>query len=63
MKLSVVIPCYNEAATIEKVIDAVLRAPFPDKEVIVNGQERSYRLLPMLEHNFPVFRYRLTQRL
>jgi len=35
MKLSVVIPCYNEAATIEKVIDAVLRAPFPDKEIIV----------------------------
>jgi glycosyltransferase involved in cell wall biosynthesis len=35
MKLSVVIPCYNEAGTIEKVIDAVLRAPFPDKEIIV----------------------------
>jgi glycosyltransferase involved in cell wall biosynthesis len=35
MKLSVVIPCYNEAATIEKVIDAVLGAPFPDKEIIV----------------------------
>ncbi|MBU1398533.1 MAG: glycosyltransferase family 2 protein, partial [Proteobacteria bacterium] len=35
MKLSVVIPCYNEAATIEKVIDAVLQAPFPDKEIIV----------------------------
>ena len=35
MKLSVVIACYNEAATIEKVIDAVVRAPFPDKEIIV----------------------------
>ena len=35
MKLSVVIPCYNEAGTIEKVIDAVLCAPFPDKEVIL----------------------------
>lgn len=35
MNLSVVIPCYNEAGTIEKVIDAVLRAPFPDKEIIV----------------------------
>jgi len=35
MKLSVVIPCYNEAATIEKVVDAVLRAPYPDKEIIV----------------------------
>jgi len=35
MKLSVVIPCYNEAGTIEKVIDAVLSAPFQDKEIIV----------------------------
>jgi glycosyltransferase involved in cell wall biosynthesis len=35
MKLSVVIPCYNEADTIEKIIDAVLSAPYPDKEIIV----------------------------
>ena len=35
MKLSVVIPCYNEAVTIEKIIDAVLSAPFADKEIIV----------------------------
>mgnify|MGYP001259335905 FL=1 len=35
MKLSVVIPCYNEADTIEKVIVAVLSAPYPDKEIIV----------------------------
>jgi glycosyltransferase involved in cell wall biosynthesis len=35
MKLSVVIPCYNEVGTIEKIIDAVLSAPFPDKEIIV----------------------------
>ena len=35
MKLSVVIPCYNEASTIEKIIDAVLSAPFQDKEIIV----------------------------
>src|SRR5665647_131339 len=35
MKLSVVIPCYNEAGTIEKIIDAVLRAPYDDKEIIV----------------------------
>lgn len=33
--LSVVIPSYNEAATIEKLIAAVLRAPYPDKEIIV----------------------------
>ena len=35
MKLTVVIPCYNEAGTIEKIIDAVLRSPHPDKEIIV----------------------------
>lgn len=35
MKLSIVIPCYNEAGTIEKIIDAVLSAPYPDKEIIV----------------------------
>jgi glycosyltransferase involved in cell wall biosynthesis len=35
MMLSVVIPSYNEAATIEKLIAAVLRAPYPDKEIIV----------------------------
>lgn len=35
MKLSVIIPCYNEAATIEKLVDAVLHAPYPDKEIII----------------------------
>ena len=35
MKLSVVIPCYNEAGTIEKVVEAVLGAPGPEKEIIV----------------------------
>jgi len=35
MKLSVIIPCYNEAFTIEKIIDAVLSAPYQDKEIII----------------------------
>jgi glycosyltransferase involved in cell wall biosynthesis len=35
MKLSIVIPCYNEASTIEALIDAVRAAPWPDKEIIV----------------------------
>jgi glycosyltransferase involved in cell wall biosynthesis len=35
MKLSVVIACYNEAGTIEKIIDAVLHAPYSNKEIIV----------------------------
>jgi glycosyltransferase involved in cell wall biosynthesis len=35
MKLSIVIPCFNESATIEALIDAVRAAPWPDKEIIV----------------------------
>jgi glycosyltransferase involved in cell wall biosynthesis len=35
MKLSVIIPCYNEVFTIDKIIDAVLRAPYSDKEIII----------------------------
>ncbi|HMB79489.1 MAG TPA: glycosyltransferase family 2 protein [Vicinamibacterales bacterium] len=35
MKLSVIIPCYNEAATIEAIVEAVRRAPWPDIEIIV----------------------------
>ena len=35
MKLTVLIPCYNEAATIENLLVAVNASPYPDKEVIV----------------------------
>ncbi len=35
MKLSVVIPCYNEKSTIEDLITAVRNAPGGDKEIIV----------------------------
>ena len=35
MKLSVVIPCFNELNTIERIIEAVRAAPWPDKEIIV----------------------------
>jgi len=35
LKLSIIIPCYNEKATIREVIDAVLAAPYDDKEIIV----------------------------
>jgi glycosyltransferase involved in cell wall biosynthesis len=34
-RLSVVIPCFNEVSTIEAIVDAVLRAPVQDLEVIV----------------------------
>jgi glycosyltransferase involved in cell wall biosynthesis len=35
MKLSIVIPCYNEAKTIRTIIERVRNSPYPDKEVIV----------------------------
>ena len=35
MRLSVVIPCYNELATIDAVIDAVNNSPYTNKEIIV----------------------------
>jgi glycosyltransferase involved in cell wall biosynthesis len=35
MKLSVVIPCYNEKKTIAAILARVRAAPWPDKEIIV----------------------------
>ncbi len=35
MKLSVVVPCYNENATIHQILEAIRASPWPDKEVIV----------------------------
>ena len=35
MKLTIVIPCYNEAKTIVDLVKAVRAAPFADKEIIV----------------------------
>jgi glycosyltransferase involved in cell wall biosynthesis len=35
MKVSVVIPCYNERNTIAEIVSAVRTAPFPDIEIIV----------------------------
>jgi glycosyltransferase involved in cell wall biosynthesis len=35
VKLSVVIPCFNERATIERIVEAVRAAPWLDKEIIV----------------------------
>ena len=33
--LSVVIPCYNEIATIEDIVRAVAQSPYPNKQIIV----------------------------
>ncbi len=35
MKLSIVIPCYNEERTIRKIVDAVLASPIDDREIII----------------------------
>ena len=35
MKLSVIIPCYNESATISSLIEAVKLSPVRDKEIII----------------------------
>jgi len=35
MKVSIVIPCYNEKNTIEKIVEAVRNAPLNSKEIIV----------------------------
>lgn len=35
MKLSVVIPCYNEKYTIKTIVDAVRNSPYPMKEIII----------------------------
>lgn len=35
MKLSIIIPCYNEVSTISKIIEAVKRSPVDNKEIIV----------------------------
>jgi glycosyltransferase involved in cell wall biosynthesis len=35
MKLSIVIPCYNEVTTIRQIVDRVRAAPVEDKEIIV----------------------------
>lgn len=35
MKLSIIIPCYNEEATLASLVAAVKAAPYPDKEIII----------------------------
>jgi len=33
--LSVIIPCYNERDTIEKIIQSVIQSPYPNKEIVI----------------------------
>ena len=50
MKLSIVIPCYNEAKTIRTIVDRVRAAPVQDKDIIVvddGSRDDTRDLLPM----------------
>lgn len=35
MKLSIIMPCYNELHTIESIVAAVKGSPYPEKEIII----------------------------
>ena len=35
MKLSIVMPCYNEVGTIESIVEALRNCPYQDKEIII----------------------------
>ena len=35
MKLSIIIPCYNEVDTIEQIVTAVKKCPYANKEIIL----------------------------
>jgi len=35
MKVSVIIPCFNECSTIERIVEAVRKAPLADREIII----------------------------
>ncbi len=50
MKLSVIIPCYNEEPTIKKIIDAVRNCTWSDIEIIVVDDYSSDRSRDILEN-------------
>src|SRR5437867_11551240 len=49
MKVSIVIPCYNEKNTIEKVVEAVRAAPVEEKEIIIIDDSSSDGTRELLE--------------
>ena len=51
MKLSIIIPCYNEVNTIEEIIEAVYNSPFKDKEIIVVDDCSTDGTREKLNHN------------
>ncbi len=52
MKLSIIIPCYNEAGTILSLIEAVKSAPIKDREIIIvddGSQDGTLKILKNLK--------------
>jgi glycosyltransferase involved in cell wall biosynthesis len=35
MKLSIVVPCYNEVTTLEEIVRAILKSPVNEKEIVI----------------------------
>jgi len=51
MKVSVVIPCYNEKAAIEKIVEAVRSAAIGSREIIVVDDGSQDRIQAVLKEN------------
>jgi GT2 family glycosyltransferase len=49
MKVSIVIPCYNEKATIEKIVEAVRSAAISTREIIIGDDCSQDRTRAVLE--------------
>jgi glycosyltransferase involved in cell wall biosynthesis len=54
MKISIVIPCYNEKDTIEEIVVAVRAAPVQEKEIIVVDDGSSDGTIPVLKEKIAV---------
>src|SRR5258706_15006898 len=53
VRLSIVIPCFNEAATIDAIVAAVRASPHADKEIIVVGDGSVDRPRERVRHHLP----------
>ena len=49
MKLSIIIPCYNEDEFVEDVIDKINQQPISDKEIIVVNDGSDQKTKDILE--------------
>ncbi len=64
MKVSIVIPCYNEEATIETIVEAVWSSSVEDKEILIvddASTDGTSALLEGLGHKFDLQVYRHDQ--